>query len=211
MVNYFDYGYEAPTQASQPFSLHTETALTPWNENTRLLRIGVQGYEVGLDDLSPMNLVFLIDVSGSMDQPNKLPLLQRSFGLLVDRLRPQDRVGIVVYAGASGVVLEPTAGDRKADIMSALDQLRAGGSTHGSAGIELAYQLAERHFQKDGINRVILGTDGDFNVGVTSIAELKQLIETKRESGVFLCPIDVAIPPVRRCPVPGAVGRTAGR
>lgn len=185
LINYFDYHYEGPGSSDHPFAIHTQLARTPWNENTRLLRIGVQGYEVEAEALPPMNLVFLLDVSGSMNQPDKLPLLQRAFGLLVDRLRPEDRVAIVVYAGASGVVLEPTGGDDRTRIQNALDRLQAGGSTHGSAGIQLAYQVAEEHFRKDGINRVILGTDGDFNVGVTNLDDLKNLIETKRESGVF--------------------------
>ncbi len=185
LINYFDYHYPGPDRGDHPFAIHTQLAQTPWNENTRLLRIGVQGYEVKAEALPPMNLVFLLDVSGSMNQPDKLPLLQRAFGLLVDRLRPEDKVAIVVYAGASGVVLEPTGGDDRAKIRSALDQLQAGGSTHGSAGIQLAYQVAERNFRAEGINRVILGTDGDFNVGVTDLDDLKDLIETKRETGVF--------------------------
>lgn len=185
LLNYFDYHYERPVEGDHPFAIHTQLAPTPWNDNTRLLRIGVQGYDVEAESLPPMNLVFLLDVSGSMNQPNKLPLLQRAFGLLVDRLRPEDKVAIVVYAGASGVVLEPTGGDDRASIRNALNQLQAGGSTHGSAGIQLAYQVAEAHFREGGINRVILGTDGDFNVGVTNLDDLKALIEAKRESGVF--------------------------
>ena len=185
LINYFDYHYPGPDGSEHPFAIHTQLAPTPWNEDTRLLRIAVQGEEVAAEDLPPMNLVFLLDVSGSMNQPDKLPLLQRAFGLLVDRLRPEDRVAIVVYAGASGVVLEPTGGDDRAKIRRALDRLRAGGSTHGSAGIELAYQVAGEHFREDGINRVILGTDGDFNVGVTNLDDLKDLIETQRDTGVF--------------------------
>lgn len=185
LLNYFDYQYEGPGEGDHPFAIHTQLALTPWNEQTQLLRIGVQGYEVEAESLPPMNLVFLLDVSGSMNQPNKLPLLQRAFGLLVDRLRPEDKVAIVVYAGASGVVLEPTGGDDRVSISHALNQLQAGGSTHGSAGIQLAYQVAEAQFREGGINRVILGTDGDFNVGVTNLDDLKALIEAKRDSGVF--------------------------
>lgn len=185
LLNYFDYQYEAPGEGDHPFAIHTQLAPTPWNEHTQLLRIGVQGYEVEAESLPPMNLVFLLDVSGSMNQPNKLPLLQRAFGLLVDRLRPEDKVAIVVYAGASGVVLEPTGGDDRVSISHALNQLQAGGSTHGSAGIQLAYQVAEAQFREGGINRVILGTDGDFNVGVTNLDDLKTLIEAKRDSGVF--------------------------
>ncbi|WP_394168602.1 von Willebrand factor type A domain-containing protein [Saccharospirillum alexandrii] len=185
LLNYFDYQYEGPGEGDHPFAIHTQLAPTPWNEHTQLLRIGVQGYEVEAESLPPMNLVFLLDVSGSMNQPNKLPLLQRAFGLLVDRLRPEDKVAIVVYAGASGVVLEPTGGDDRVSISHALNQLQAGGSTHGSAGIQLAYQVAEAQFREGGINRVILGTDGDFNVGVTNLDDLKTLIEAKRDSGVF--------------------------
>ncbi|WP_211227195.1 vWA domain-containing protein [Saccharospirillum impatiens] len=185
LLNYFDYHYAGPGNSEHPFAINTQLAPTPWNENTQLLRIGVQGYEVEPEALPSMNLVFLLDVSGSMNQADKLPLLQRAFGLLVDRLRPEDKVAIVVYAGASGVVLEPTGGDDRARIQQALNQLQAGGSTHGSAGIQLAYQVAEEHFRDGGINRVILGTDGDFNVGVTNLDDLKALIETKRESGVF--------------------------
>lgn len=185
LINYFDYHYPGPDGGEHPFAIHTRVAPTPWNANTRLLRIAVQGHEVDAGDLPPMNLVFLLDVSGSMNQPDKLPLLQRAFGLLVDRLRPEDTVAIVVYAGASGVVLEPTGGDDRAEIRQALDRLQAGGGTHGSAGIQLAYQVARDHFREEGINRVILGTDGDFNVGVTDLDDLKDLIETQRESGVF--------------------------
>jgi len=185
LINYFDYHYPGPDGSEHPFAIHTQLAPTPWNDNTQLLRIAVQGEEVAAADLPPMNLVFLLDVSGSMNQPDKLPLLQRAFGLLVDRLRSEDRVAIVVYAGASGVVLEPTGGDDRATIQRALDRLQAGGSTHGSAGIELAYQVAGEHFREEGINRVILGTDGDFNVGMTDLDDLKDLIESKRDSGVF--------------------------
>ena len=185
LLNYFDYQYEGPGEGDHPFAIHTQLTPTPWNEHTQLLRIGVQGYEVEAESLPPMNLVFLLDVSGSMNQSNKLPLLQRAFGLLVDRLRSEDKVAIVVYAGASGVVLEPTGGDDRVSISHALNQLQAGGSTHGSAGIQLAYQVAEAQFREGGVNRVILGTDGDFNVGVTNLDDLKALIEAKRESGVF--------------------------
>lgn len=185
LLNYFDYHYEKPGKSDHPFAIHTQLAQTPWNDNTQLLRIGIQGYDVELESLPPMNLVFLLDVSGSMNQPNKLPLLQRTFGLLVDRLRPEDTVAIVVYAGASGVVLEPTSGGNGTKILNAINQLRASGSTHGSAGIQLAYQVAEEQFKEGGINRVILGTDGDFNVGVTNLDDLKALIEAKRNSGVY--------------------------
>jgi Ca-activated chloride channel family protein len=185
-VNYFDYQQVSPKTMDNPIAMHTELMQTPWNEHTQLLRVSLQAYRSNFDDLPPLNLVFLLDVSGSMNSPDKLQLMQRSFNLLVNQLREQDRVSIAVYAGASGVVLEPTSGDNKSKILNAINQLRAGGSTHGSAGIHLAYQLAEENFDPNGINRVILGTDGDFNVGTTSIDSLKALIEEKRESGVML-------------------------
>lgn len=185
-INYFDYQLPVPKTLAQPLNISTELMQTPWNNGTQLMRVSLQAYESSLAELPPLNLVFLLDVSGSMNSPDKLPLMQRSFNLLVNQLRPQDRVAIAVYAGQSGVVLEPTAGDDKTTIIRAINQLQAGGSTAGSAGIQLAYELAEQHFAKDAINRVIIGTDGDFNVGTTSIDELKKLIEQKRNSGVLL-------------------------
>ncbi|MFQ3230575.1 vWA domain-containing protein [Reinekea sp.] len=185
-INYFDYGLKAPTDMREPIAIETELTITPWNENTQLMRVSLQAYKSNMADLPPLNLVFLLDVSGSMGNPDKLPLMQKSFNLLVDQLRPQDHVSIVVYAGDSGVALEPTAGDQKQTIINAINQLRSGGSTHGSAGIHLAYELAQTNFDKDSINRVIIGTDGDFNVGTVGIDSLKDLIESKRESGVFL-------------------------
>jgi Ca-activated chloride channel family protein len=185
-VNYFDYQLPSPKALDNPIAMQTELMQTPWNEHTQLLRVSLQAYRSNFEDLPPLNLVFLLDVSGSMNSPDKLQLMQRSFNLLVNQLREQDRVSIAVYAGASGVVLEPTSGDNKAIILNAINQLQAGGSTHGSAGIHLAYQLAEENFDPEGINRVILGTDGDFNVGTTGIDSLKTLIEEKRESGVML-------------------------
>ena len=185
-INYFDYGLKAPTDMREPIAIETELTPTPWNENTQLMRVSLQAYKSNMADLPPLNLVFLLDVSGSMGNPDKLPLMQKSFNLLVDQLRPQDHVSIVVYAGDSGVTLEPTAGDQKQTIINAINQLRSGGSTHGSAGIHLAYELAQANFDKDSINRVIIGTDGDFNVGTVGIDSLKDLIESKRESGVFL-------------------------
>lgn len=185
MINYFDYDYPQPTDR-EPFSVHTEVATCPWTSEHQLLHIGLQGISIPTDDLPPSNLVFLLDVSGSMEAPNKLPLLKSSFSLLVDQLRPQDRVAIVVYAGSSGVVLPSTKGSRKNDILAAINQLNAGGSTAGAAGIQLAYQIAQENFVKNGNNRVILATDGDFNVGISSEEELVRLIEEKRESGVFL-------------------------
>ncbi|MEM7158700.1 MAG: VWA domain-containing protein [Myxococcota bacterium] len=183
LVNYFDYDYAQPT-GDDPFSVTTEVAPCPWAPDHRLVHVGLQGKDVSAKAVPPRNLVFLLDVSGSMSSHDKLPLLKRGLGMLADQLRPQDRVSIVVYAGASGVVLDPTS-DR-AEIKHALGRLDAGGSTNGGAGIELAYELANRNFKKGGINRVILATDGDFNVGVTSQGDLIRLIESKRESGVFL-------------------------
>ena len=186
LINYFPYAYAAPSTGARPFAVHTEMASTPWNHDTSLLRVGIKGREIARHALPPANLVFLIDVSGSMNEPSKLPLLKSAFELLAEELRPQDKISIVVYAGASGVVLQPTTGDRKDRILASLQQLSAGGSTHGAAGIELAYRVAQQNFQPGGINRVLLATDGDFNVGVTNFEALKNLIEQKRRSGVSL-------------------------
>ncbi|EAR07614.1 vWA domain-containing protein [Reinekea blandensis] len=185
-INYFDYALPAPDTTNTPIQISTERTQTPWNPQTELVRVSLQSYRSDFKTLPPLNLVFLLDVSGSMNSPDKLPLMQRSFNLLVSQLRPQDRVAIAVYAGQSGVVLEPTSGDQKAQINQAINQLRAGGGTHGSAGIHLAYDLAQANYLPDGINRIFIGTDGDFNVGTTSLTELKALIERKREAGVFL-------------------------
>lgn len=185
-INYFDYQLEPPESADAPIRIETEQIATPWNSGTQLLRVSLQAYRTSIEELPPMNLVFLLDVSGSMNSPDKLPLLQRSFNTLVSQLRPQDHVSIAVYAGSSGVVLEPTRGDNKTAINNAINNLRAGGSTHGSAGIQLAYDLAAENLLEDGINRIILATDGDFNVGTTSIEDLKELVEEERQRGVFL-------------------------
>jgi len=185
MINYFDYAYAPPRDRSRPFSVHTELAPAPWNNKTHLLRVGLQGWKPA-GALPPSNLVFLVDVSGSMQDENKLPLVKSSLKLLVNELGPRDSIALVVYAGAAGVVLEPTPGDRKAQILSALDRLEAGGSTNGAAGIEQAYALAERAFLRHGINRVLLATDGDFNVGTVDFEQLKDLVEEKRKSGVAL-------------------------
>lgn len=185
MVNYFDYDYETP-QDDKPFAVHTEVAQSPWNEETLLMKIGLKGKELNTEELPPSNLTFLLDVSGSMSSANKLPLLKSAFGVLVKNLRKEDKVAIVVYAGAAGVVLEPTSGDEKEKIMNAINNLNAGGSTAGGQGIELAYALAQENFKKKGNNRVILATDGDFNVGMSSDKAMQTLIEEKRESGVFL-------------------------
>ncbi|MFI0428987.1 von Willebrand factor type A domain-containing protein [Mariniflexile sp. HMF6888] len=185
MINYFDYNYPQPT-GEHPFSINTEVAETPWNNTTKIVKIGLQGKTYDNEELPASNLTFLIDVSGSMSTQNKLPLLKSAFKLLVNQLRDQDKVSIVVYAGAAGVVLEPTSGKHKEKIISALDNLNSGGSTAGGAGILLAYKLAEENFKKNGNNRVILATDGDFNVGASSNKAMETLIEEKRKSGVFL-------------------------
>ena len=185
MVNYFNYDYPQPT-GNDPFSINTEVAATPWNDQTQLVKIGLQGKIIPLDDVPASNLVFLIDVSGSMNSPNKLELLKSAFKLLTDNLREQDKVAMVVYAGAAGVVLEPTSGNEKAKIKEALQKLQAGGSTAGGEGIKMAYKIAEEHFIEGGNNRVILATDGDFNVGASSDRAMEDLIEEKRNSGVFL-------------------------
>ena len=186
MINYFDYGYDAPNEKSVPFSIHTELALSPWSKDHALLRIGLKGYEPAKQDRPASNLVFLLDVSGSMNSPDKLPLLKKSLILLSKQLDSNDKVAIVVYAGASGVVLEPTDGNQTFEIEQALENLSAGGSTNGQAGIQLAYQLAKKCYDPAGINRVILATDGDFNVGTRDVDALKELIERKREEGISL-------------------------
>ncbi|GAB1307418.1 VWA domain-containing protein [Urechidicola sp. KH5] len=185
MVNYFKYNYAQPKD-KHPFAIQTEVGTCPWNEQHQLLKIGVQGKEIPTEDIPASNLVFLLDVSGSMSDYNKLPLLKSSFKLLVNQLRNEDKVSIVVYAGAAGLVLPPTSGDDKQKILEALNKLEAGGSTAGGAGIELAYKIAQEQFIKGGNNRVILATDGDFNVGASSDKAMTELIEEKRESGVFL-------------------------
>ncbi len=184
-INYFSYAYPNP-KGPHPFSIHTEVSTAPWNTKHRLVHIGIQGQKVDTAALPPQNLVFLLDVSGSMNRANKLPLLKQAFRMLVDNLRPQDRVAIVVYAGAAGLVLPSTPGKQREKILDALDRLRAGGSTAGAAGIQLAYEVARENFVDGGNNRIILATDGDFNVGTSSEGDLVKLIEEKRESGVFL-------------------------
>ena len=186
LVNYFSYDYSRPVDPASPFSLVTEIAPTPWNRDSYLLHIGLQGYEMEKAALPSANLVFLVDVSGSMQSENKLGLLKSGLKLLVKQMNQDDRISLVVYAGASGVVLEPTPGDQKATINTALDSLTAGGSTNGAAGIRLAYQMAKQSFIKGGINRILLATDGDFNVGTTNFDALKQLVEQERNHGVSL-------------------------
>lgn len=185
LINYFTYDYPEP-EGDEPFSLVTEVSQAPWNPQHQLVHIGLQGQSIPSDDLPPSNLVFLLDVSGSMNSPDKLPLLKSAFSLLANELDEDDTVSIVVYAGAAGIVLEPTPGNEKDAILDAIAQLEAGGSTAGGEGIQLAYQLAREQFIDDGNNRVILATDGDFNVGTSSEAGLVRLIERERENGVFL-------------------------
>jgi len=185
LVNYFKYRY-APPEGDAPFAVHAEIAGCPWRPEHRLLRIAIKGREIDLANRPASNLVFLVDVSGSMDEPDKLPLLKSAMAMLVDQLGENDRVAMVVYAGSSGLVLPATSGERKAEIRSALEQLQAGGSTNGASGIELAYLVARQNFIRGGTNRVLLATDGDFNVGVTDEGSLTRLIEEQAKSGVFL-------------------------
>ncbi len=185
MLNYFSYDY-APPADGKPFGVHIETAACPWNTKHRLARIAIKGREVPRDKRPPSNLVFLIDVSGSMDQPNKLPLVKASLAMLIESLTENDRIAIVTYAGSVQRVLDSTSGDKQATIMAAINRLTPGGSTNGEGGIQMAYETAAKNFRKGGTNRIILCTDGDFNVGVSGDEELVRLIEQKRKSGVFL-------------------------
>ncbi len=190
MINYFTYDYPQPTDG-KPFSIHVDVAGCPWEASHRLVRVGLKGREIAVDKRGASNLVFLLDVSGSMTPAERLPLIKQSMRLLVDKLTENDRVAIVVYAGGSGVALPSTTGDHKEQILGALENLQAGGSTNGAQGIELAYKMAADHFIKGGVNRVILATDGDFNVGVTSQGDLIRLIEEKAKGGVFLSVLGV--------------------
>ncbi|MEQ1879138.1 MAG: von Willebrand factor type A domain-containing protein, partial [Bdellovibrionia bacterium] len=185
LINYFPYDYKAP-QDSEPLAVQIDAVRAPWNTEHQLVRGGIKGKDLKKDDVKPSNLVFLIDVSGSMEDENKLPLLKKAFRKLVENLDGRDRVSIVVYAGASGVVLDSTSADSKVKILEALDRLQAGGSTNGGDGIQLAYQLATKNFLRDGNNRVILATDGDWNVGLTGHDDLVQLIKQKADGGVYL-------------------------
>ena len=185
-INYFDYQHPTPTNRDIPFRVTTELSPAPWNTQRQLLMIGIKGYDVPKATLPPSNLVFLLDTSGSMESPDKLPLLKQAFSMLVPQLRAQDRVSIVVYAGSAGLVLPPTPGDRHEEILAALDQLQAGGSTNGGDGIRLAYAMARQSFTKNGVNRVILATDGDFNVGTVNQEALETLVADQRKSGIAL-------------------------
>ena len=185
MINFFKYSYPEP-KGDVPFSINTEYSDAPWNTKHKLLKIGLKGVDISTNKLPASNFVFLIDVSGSMDTYNKLPLLKQSMKLLVNQMRDEDKIAIVVYSGAAGLVLPPTNGNEKVTIINALDKLEAGGSTAGGVGIELAYKIAHENFIKGGNNRIILATDGDFNLGMTSNRDMETLIEEKRKSGVFL-------------------------
>ena len=185
MINYFDYNYQPPTN-EEPFAVYTEIASCPWNAKHKLVQIGLQGKKISTDSLPKSNLVFLVDVSGSMAEPNKLPLVQQSLNLLTDQLREDDNVAIVVYAGSAGLVLPSTPGSEKKKIKEAIDALNADGSTAGGEGIKLAYKIAEENKKPRGNNRVVLATDGDFNVGASSDDELVELIEKERQRGIFL-------------------------
>ncbi len=185
MINYFHYEYPQPTNG-QPFSINTEISDASWNKEHKLVLIGLQGKKIPTENLPPSNIVFLIDVSGSMDEPMKLPLVKSSMKMLVDQLREQDKIAMVVYAGAAGLVLPSTSGADKTKIKDAIDKLNAGGSTAGGAGIQLAYKIGKENFTKGGNNRIILCTDGDFNIGASSDDDMERLIEVERKSGVFL-------------------------
>jgi len=186
LINYFRYDYALPRDRSQPFATHVTVAPSPWAEGRQLVHVGLQGYNIIPRERPPLNLVLLLDVSGSMNAPNKLPLLQQSFRLLIDQLNARDRISIVVYAGAAGTVLEPTPGNEHARILAALDSLTPGGSTAGAEGLRQAYALAEQNFNANSVNRVIIGTDGDFNVGINDPEQLQDFISRKRETGIYL-------------------------
>ncbi|NSL89899.1 DUF3520 domain-containing protein [Chitinophaga sp. Mgbs1] len=185
MINYFDYKYKGPS-GQDPVAIYADMAICPWNIQHQLVRIALKGKQVDAHELPPSNLVFLVDVSGSMESANKLPLVKRAFAALVQQLRPQDKVSVVVYAGAAGVVLPSTSGNEKTKILEAIENLQAGGSTAGGAGIQLAYKIAAENMSKHSNNRVILATDGDFNVGPSSDGELQRIIETEKKKGIFL-------------------------
>jgi Ca-activated chloride channel family protein len=187
MINYFDYDYPLPESREEPFKPTVALYQTPWNADTMLMHVGIKGHDLPADAKNPRsNLVFLVDVSGSMSQQDKLPLLQQAFRMLVDTLDENDTISLVTYAGQAGVALEPTKVSEKQKILTAIDNLQSGGATAGAAGIRTAYDLAEANFDKEGVNRVILATDGDFNVGITNQGQLKDYIEEKRDSGIYL-------------------------
>src|SRR5690606_14660674 len=186
MINYFDYDYPLPESRETPFKATVAVTDAPWKAGNKLIHIGIRGYDIAPGQAPASNLVFLLDVSGSMNSPDKLPLVKQSMGLLLSQLKPTDTVAIVAYAGAAGTVLEPTQVKEKQKIMAALEQLNAGGSTAGGEGIKLAYKLAKAGFDKNAVNRVILATDGDFNLGITDQEELKGFVERQRDEGIYL-------------------------
>lgn len=186
LINYFDYNYALPNTREQPFSTTISVAPSPWAEGRQLVHIGLQGYDIERAERPPLNLVLLIDTSGSMNDREKLPLALEGFRMLTEQLTAEDHVSIVAYAGAAGAVLEPTSGDNQRRILDALNNLHAGGSTAGGEGLQLAYELAQRNFSPEAVNRVILATDGDFNVGITDTEQLQDFVERKRESGIYL-------------------------
>jgi Ca-activated chloride channel family protein len=186
LINYFDYDYPLPTSRDRPFEPTVAVVPSPWGAGKQLVHIGLQGYDIAPRERPPLNLSLLLDVSGSMNDPAKLPLVKQAMKLLIDQLTARDRVSITVYAGAAGAVLDPTPGNEKAKIMAALDGLSAGGSTAGGEGLALAYRQAERHFDRNAVNRVMIATDGDFNVGVTDDQRLEDFVARKRETGIYL-------------------------
>lgn len=186
MVNYFDYAYPAPSTKAEPFATHVQVSPSPWKAGNKLIHIGIKGYDIDKKNQPDSNLVFLLDVSGSMSSPDKLPLVKQSMSLLLESLKPTDKISIVVYAGAAGAVLEPTMVKEKGKILAALEQLQAGGSTAGGQGLDLAYRLAEQNFNPQAVNRIILATDGDFNVGITQDERLEDFVARKRASGIYL-------------------------
>jgi Ca-activated chloride channel family protein len=186
LVNYFDYGYARPDSAAEPFRAHVAVTASPWAPGKEIVHIGLQGYEIASTERKPLNLVFLVDVSGSMDEATKLPLAQKALNVLIDQLQPQDQVALAVYAGAAGAVLAPTPGTQKLKLRCAVDALQAGGSTAGGEGLALAYSMAEQAFDKNSVNRVILLTDGDFNVGIADPEKLEDFVAEKRKTGVYL-------------------------
>ena len=186
MINYFDYTYEQEISHDIPVHLESNVAECPWNKESLLVQIGIKADEISTDDLPGTQFVFLLDVSGSMSSANKLPLVKEAIYKLTDQLRAKDQVAIVVYAGASGLALPPTSGDKKDDIKAAVKKLNSGGSTAGAAGLQLAYNIASEHVEQFENSRIILATDGDFNVGLQSNSAMKELIEKKRETGIYL-------------------------
>ncbi len=185
LINYFDYAYPQP-KGNQPFAVHTETVDSPWQANAKIIKIGIQAKDWEQAELPPANLVFLVDVSGSMEEPNKLPLVKQTLRLLTEQLRPQDKVTLITYASGEKLVLPPTSGKEKDTILRTINELQAGGATAGESAIQLAYKEAEKAFIKNGINRILLATDGDFNVGITDFDTLKGMVAEKRKTGVSL-------------------------